>query len=265
MLSAIFLFASFSSAFTTAANAATQTVLVTYFDPFAGAAVNQTQPIAAELEARASEWGDGVSVQVCHLPVVYDFASQVAQNCIAKVRPDVVLSLGEGFCQLQIESAATNWDNSGVADNIGQVRRGQAILHGAPVRLGLRFPVQELYCGLSGDEAGQVAVSTSPGAFVCNNLAYHLARELPSDLPYTFIHVPNHDCSTSQKDPVGNARTIIRMMRSALAALPAWKPVPMPSSKDGVLLFLSQLKSSKAPSCELEYAQRLNNQYSDVF
>jgi hypothetical protein len=120
-----------------------------------------------------------------------------------------------------------------------------------------------MYCAL-GSDAASVIVSSSAGSFVCNNTAYLLNQSLVArGLPFVFIHVPNTRCSAGQVNPETNATIIARMLQAAIARIRARAPEPelMPKTQPEALSFLQNLQSSKAPACQLEFAQRLLSSY----
>ena len=271
---AILFFVSMSS-FAAAPGSPKQTVLFTTFDPFGGSPTNNTQAIGALLRAHPDWIGPGTSVTICNLPVVYGEAPKQALDCIAREKPDLVVSLGEAGCSLQVESAANNSDDTpGFPDNAGVVREAQPIVPGGPARLGFAFPVEAMMCAIDPDGLSGVIASISPGNFVCNNLAYSLAYQLgPKNLPFTFIHVPNSRCAPSDADPEANARRIAQAVAAAQAALTQpsatsslWRPSAqgerMPSTWAEISILLTGFSSrSDVRNCELKYAQRLGDAY----
>jgi len=239
-------------------------ILLTSFDPFGGSSTNNSQPIVRLLSEQASSIGANVVIHTCNLPVVYDQGAAAAMQCVAQEKPDVVVSFGEAACSLRIETAATNLDNApGFPDNAGQYRSNSVIVPGGPARSGFAFPVQAMSCALDSSSA-PVEVSVSPGAFVCNNLAYHLSQELTAKrIPFTFIHVPNSQCSDSEADPEVNAQTIAQMLRAAVANLRVRRgqPIFMPTTRQQAVALFNQWKANKAPVCDLDFAQRLISAY----
>lgn len=237
-------------------------ILLTSFDPFGGSSANNTQAIVANLAQMAATLGTDVEVETCNLPVVYDAGAKAAMDCVAQVQPNAVVSFGEADCSIQVETAATNWDGTqDYPDNAGQVRNGSVILADGPQRSALDFPVPAMYCTL-GDQASSVVVSTSPGAFVCNNTAYLLSQELePKGIPFTFIHVPNTQCAPSQVDPAANSATIARMLQAAIVQLRAGARALMPKTSAEAASFLQDLQSKNAPACQIEFAQRVLSAY----
>lgn len=239
-------------------------ILLTSFDPFGGSSANNTQAIVANLAQMAAILGTDVEVKSCNLPVVYDAGAKAAMDCVAQIQPNAVVSFGEADCSVQIESAATNWDGTeDYPDNAGQVRNGSQITANGPQRSGFDFPVPAMYCAIGNETArASVVVSSSPGAFVCNNTAYHLSQELePKGIPFTFIHVPNTQCSDAQVDPAGNAATIAHMLQAAIVQLRAETQVLMPKTQAEATGFLQDLQSKNAPACQIEYVQRLISSY----
>lgn len=241
-------------------------LLLTSFDPFGGSAKNNTQAIVAELVKQGL--GKSVSISTCNLPVVYDQAAKVAEDCIAREKPDVVVSFGEAGCSLRIETAATNLDDSpGFPDNAGQIRSGTEIVLTAPNRIGFSFPVDQMFCAVSPQIEDALEVSISPGAFVCNNTAFHLSTDLTGKgIPFTFIHVPNSRCEDAQANPEKNAAVLIPMLKAAVFSLRATsgKSRIMPIDRSTAQSYLSELaepSEAKASVCELRFAQRVFSAY----
>jgi pyroglutamyl-peptidase len=244
-------------------------ILLTSFDPFGGSGANNSQPIAQLLQQHPEWIGSALQVQVCNLPVVYDQGAAKAMTCINQFKPDVVVSFGEADCSLRIETAATNLDDTpGYPDNAGLVREGSEIVAGGPERSAFQFPVQAMYCGLDSNSA-PVQVSETPGAFVCNNVAYHLSQSLEAKkIPFTFIHVPNSECSAGEKDPTRNAKTVAQMLRGALTEIDKSNAKTlgfMPATADQADALLQTYKTQKAPACEVKFASELTDAYRNNF
>lgn len=250
-------------------------VMITTFDPFGGSARNNTQAVAARLARISSALGSNVILEICNLPVVYDQAARRALDCFHRIQPDAVISLGEAACELRIETAASNWDNTPeLADNSGQLRSGSEIVAGGAARSGFDFPDQDEFCALSSSETANglpVEVSISTGAFVCNNLAYHLSQKLDAlEVPFTFIHVPNSKCEDSEKDPLKNAQAIALMLNPAITDLRSQgkllrahdgKLPILPTDLEQAQAYLSQLTAEHAPACQIRFAQAIVSDY----
>lgn len=241
-------------------------VLITSFEPFAGRRSNNSGAIAEALRLKHGILGAGVELSFCTLPVVYDEAAEVAMRCVEHRRPDIVVSLGEADCGLRLETAATNLDDSpDLPDNAGQVRVAHRIVDSGPERVGFLFPVQALYLALK-DAPSRIEVSSSPGSYVCNNLAYHLALRLGArGIPFTFIHVPSGGCPAPIRDPLANAAAIGRMLRGAVTEIqsPAWLNArsAMPATRGQAVALLQSLRASGADDRELRFATELISRF----
>ncbi len=195
-------------------------ILITSFEPFAGRARNNSQAVAEEMQKIGAALGTGVELAFCRLPVLYDQAARQALSCVDQLQPDAVVSLGEASCHIRLETGASNLDDTpDLSDNAGQTRIASEIVPGGPARIGFHFPLETMYCARK-PGAEMLELSHSAGAFVCNNLSYHLGLALQArEIPFTFIHVPNSFCAPAIRDPYGNAQTILALLRAALPEL----------------------------------------------
>ena len=169
-------------------------VLVTYFDAFNGASFNNSERIAKTLEARLNTTDSVFELKLCALNTVFDRAFAQTQDCLKALTqpPLLVIGLGESTCQLKVETIMRNNDKTHGPDNAGN-ERNQAIIAEGPKYLGLRYPLPQMYCGLTSSERNSLDVSNNAGSFVCNNTAYQVSYYHP-ELQYGFIHVPANNC-----------------------------------------------------------------------
>jgi pyroglutamyl-peptidase len=251
-------------------------VMLTSFDPFGGSPKNNSQPIVALLKSMAATIGPNITIETCNLPVVYDVGAQTAMDCFNQIQPDAVVSFGEAACNILIETAATNLDNTpGAPDNAGNERNGTPIIPGGPERSGFNFPVEAMFCTLPSNGAN-VDVSRNPGGFICNNVAYHMSQSMEAkNIPFTFIHVPSSQCPATQVDPQTNAKTIATMLSAAFSnlrnpALPTslWPHPPtsstlMPLVESDAQTLLTTLKAQNGPACEVDFMNQLVAAYQD--
>ena len=203
--------------FASAASAAPIKILITDFEPFGGASINYSRNVG---DAIGGLLAGPFEVTLCTLPVVYDAGAKQAMKCLTAMsaKPDVVLSLGEGGCDIRLETRAENWDADGT-DNAGNNRTGSRVVANAPNWLPLTFPVAQMLQVAQPDEwRGYIVRSTSAGNYVCNNTAFNLANNMnrPGDPLYGFIHVPNHSCSGDTADPIEVAGVISRMIKATI-------------------------------------------------
>lgn len=244
-------------------------VLVTAFQPFDGRPENNSTRIAALLENHPALPPD-VEVVLCSLPVEYDRGAVTALACLEAMgeKPELVLSLGESGCSMELETAALNEDDvPGFPDNAGVVRSNQPIVAGEPERKGFDLPVQAMYCALSPAQRKTVNISNSMN-YVCNNTAYRLASALRgSGMEYGFVHVPTIQCG-ERSEPGQYAGMLAHMIEGALAhqvvrpaatyALPhCTNEAIMPTSLEELARAASSIAEADAAACEKEFLERL--------
>ena len=160
-------------------------ILVTGFEPFAGASLNPSGEIVKRLA--------GVVTAV--LPVTYDGAAVKLLELVAEHKPDVVICLGqaEGRSTISFERVAVNLDDASIADNAGEKRVDKPIDSDGETAYFTTLPVRELAESLK--QAGiPASLSLSAGTFVCNHIFYVLQSALAeTEVRSGFIHVPLMD------------------------------------------------------------------------
>lgn len=245
-------------------------VLITAFEPFDGRPENNSSRIAAAMKAHPELFPD-IEVTICTLPVVYDQGAATAQGCLDRMaeKPDIVLSLGESGCKMQLETLAINEDDvPGAPDNAGNVRSHRTIVEGGPRRLGFDFPGQAMFCALSTEERKAVDVSNSMN-YVCNNTAYWMATKLRgSGIPYGFVHVPTAaSYCEAASDPVANARIIAHMLGGALADRTAHRSatyaLPHCTNEERLPTSLEEISRAAASIAEAEDAAACEKEFLD--
>jgi pyrrolidone-carboxylate peptidase len=189
------------------------TVLVSYFDPFQRAKVNNSEAVAKLLLEKSQIEGLPFEIKLCPLQTKYDVSYEQLKDCISALpeHPIMVISLGETGCNLKMEMMGRNLDNSRADDNAGMERRNMPIVRGGPSAVGLTYPADEMFCALEDSTRKDIIISNSAGSFVCNNITYTTAvKEL--DLNFGFIHVPSHQCAdlkTKNEKAAGALLTMI--------------------------------------------------------
>jgi pyrrolidone-carboxylate peptidase len=186
-------------------------VLVSYFDAFQKAPFNSSEKVAFALKS-ALRNSSKVQIELCGLETKFDTSYAQLENCMRNLpeRPAMVVALGETGCNLKIELAAHNLDNTLGPDNAGVERKNQVIIPEASDHVGLTYPLPKMYCALSQGERRNVIVSTNAGAFVCNNTAFQFAHYY-HEMPSGFIHVPAHNCR--------NVNVLLNLATSRLATM----------------------------------------------
>jgi pyroglutamyl-peptidase len=164
-------------------------VLLTGFEPFAGASLNPSEQIVNALKARQIE---GVELHTAVLPVVFAESSELLRHLIKLHNPDVVICLGqaEGRREISFERVAINLDDARLADNAGRVILDQPVVAGGPTAHLTTLPVKEMVAAVRA-EGIAAGLSTTAGTFVCNHIFYAMQHELAeTSVVSGFIHVP---------------------------------------------------------------------------
>lgn len=148
------------------------TVLVTGFEPFAGAPVNPS----GEVARRLAELGHpDCRIVADVLPVSFARAAPLLAAAIEAHDPDIVIALGLAETRHAItpERIAINLADARIADNDGDQPRDAAIEPSGPAARFSGLPVKAIAHDIA--SAGISAeVSLSAGSYVCNHLFYEL-------------------------------------------------------------------------------------------
>ena len=164
-------------------------VLLTGFEPFAGASLNPSEQIVNALKARQIE---GVELHTAVLPVVFTESSELLRHLIKLHNPDVVICLGqaEGRIEVSFERVAINLDDARLADNAGRTVTDQPIVEGGPDARFTTLPVKAMVTAVRA-EGISAGLSTTAGTFVCNHIFYAMQHALAGTSVLSgFIHVP---------------------------------------------------------------------------
>ena len=170
-----------------------KSILLSGFD-----ALNNSEIIAQAVQKKFK--GSDIKVHYCQLRTVYYKSAQTLQDCFHALgeKPDFVISLGEGHCdKVGFETRAINLMKSELADNDGIKYWKEKINPDGPKRVTLSLDLSRILPMLSKKDRKLARMSKNAGRFVCNNLAYIMGTEF-TEAPFTFIHVPNHDCSNQE-------------------------------------------------------------------
>ena len=166
-----------------------KTVLLTGFEPFAGASLNPSEQIVNAITGTGIE---GVELHTAVLPVVFTESSELLRHLIKLHSPDVVICLGqaEGRSEISFERVAINLDDARLADNAGRTVTDQRIVEGGPEAKFTTLPVKEMVAAVRA-EGIAAGLSTTAGTFVCNHIFYAMQHALAETSVLSgFIHVP---------------------------------------------------------------------------
>ncbi len=168
-----------------------RTVLLTGFEPFAGAADN---PSRRAVLALADDPPPGMRLLPLVLPVSYRAAGPALTAALRAHRPDIVLATGlaGGRAGLSVERVAINVDDATIADNEGERRIDAPVVAGAPAAYFATLPIKAVAAAIR--SAGVPAqVSQTAGTFLCNHVFYHACHFAAAAAPWLragFVHLP---------------------------------------------------------------------------
>jgi len=166
-------------------------VLLTCFDPFAGAAVNASEQAVMAVDASALP--EDVELTRVRLPTVFGDSVRVLHRAIEERAPDVIICVGQAgpHPAVAVESVAKNWDAASIPDNAGKQPAPGPCIVGAPATLPSTLPIESILKALS-EQGLHARLSESAGDFVCNHLFYGLMHELGlhEHVRGGFIHLP---------------------------------------------------------------------------
>lgn len=166
------------------------TILVTGFEPFGSVADNPSQRIVEHLAKRTD-----LPLHTVVLPVAYTEAAEKIINLIEAHQSQAVLMLGvaQSRKEISLERIAININDARLADNTGNMMRGQQIVENAPVGYWSTLPLDSIYNAI--EKLGiRVKFSNHAGAYLCNHVFYrirHYYEKKGTSIPAGFIHVPD--------------------------------------------------------------------------
>ena len=195
-------------------------LLITGFDPFAGAAVNP----AWEAVSRLPDVIGDFRLTKLQIPTVFGTAAQTVIAAERADPADVILCVGLAGSRDAVtpERIAVNIRDArarGTRDNAGHLARGEACAPDGPAAYFSTLPVEELVRAI--ENAGlKAAVSNSAGTFVCNDTLYLLLHTYAQTATRVgFIHVPPLPGQFSDAGPCMPLEDIVRALCAAIAEI----------------------------------------------
>lgn len=194
----------------------TTRVLLTGFEPFAGAASNPSGDVVRRLvSVPQPELAEaGISLSGVILPVAFRASGSALADAIDAHSPDVVIALGlaEGRSAITPERVAINLDDARIPDNDGDQPLDEPIDPDGPAARFTGLPAKAIVAALT-DAGISAHVSLTAGSYVCNHVAYLLAGHAERAasagrrMRAGFIHVPATPELASALSPAGSAST----------------------------------------------------------
>lgn len=190
---------------------APRTVLLTGFEPFAGAADNPSRDAVARV---AEIWPGPERLVTAVLPVAFDRSTSALADLITEHEPHVVIATGlaGGRAAISVERVAVNLIDARIPDADGAQPVDVPSLPGAAAGALSTLPVKAVVETIR--RAGiPVELSLSAGLYVCNHVFMHAAAWAASTGSRAgFIHLP---WGTGQA-PVGGPELPIESMAEAI-------------------------------------------------
>lgn len=201
-------------------------VLLTGFEPFDGAASNESWDAVRRAAPLLRE--RGIDAIERELPVEFGRAGDLLIEAIVELRPALVVATGlaAGRSGITPERVAINIQDARIPDNAGASPIDQPSVPGGPVGCFSTLPIKAMVQAAR-DAGVPASVSQSAGTFVCNDVFYRLQHHLASGeadagndesaapgVRGGFVHVPSADVVSAEEA----ARALVAMVETALAA-----------------------------------------------
>lgn len=194
-----------------------KTLLITGFDPFGGESINP----AWEAVRRLPETIGNYHLVKLQIPTVFGKAPELVLETAAKVRPQVILSVGQagGRRAVTPERVAINLMDASICDNAGVRPQEQPIAEAGPAAYFATVPVKAMARAIR--EAGLGgAVSNTAGTFVCNQVLYSVLHHFAgTETRAGFIHVPYLPQQAKEGVPSMELDQIVAALTAAIGAL----------------------------------------------
>lgn len=192
-----------------------KTVLVTGFDPFGGETTNP----AYEAVKRLPGYIKHAKVVTLEIPTSFNQSFKVLQERIYKIKPDIVLCVGQaaGRSLITIEKVAINYEDARITDNDQRQPCDTAIKEGGETAYFTNLPIRTMVERIK-EQGIPAGVSYSAGTFVCNSIFYKLMDCINTEFPNMkggFIHVPYATSQVLDK-PAGTPSMSIENIETAL-------------------------------------------------
>jgi pyroglutamyl-peptidase len=165
-------------------------LLVTGFEPFNGVQRNPS----AELVCALAKTHDMRSMITEVIPVEYEASFRRFKKLVHQHQPAAWIGFGlnQRAGSIMLERIAVNLDDATIADNAGELRRGQPIDSAGAETYRSTLPIEQISAALCRQNI-PTAFSDSAGRFVCNHVFYRAMNLLGRSNPPAiggFIHIP---------------------------------------------------------------------------
>lgn len=192
-------------------------LLITGFEAFGGESINPSWEAVKALPERIGRFGL-VKMQV---PTVFGEAAERVLEAAERIRPDVILCIGQagGRSMITPEAVAINLREASIPDNAGNMPQNEPVCAGGPNayfasveirRMAEAVKSRGIPCGLS----------YSAGVYVCNDLFYTLLHRFDgTGTKVGFVHVPYLPEQAGEEKPGLPLETVILALEACVEAI----------------------------------------------
>ena len=196
------------------------TLLLTGFEPFAGATVNPSAEVAKRLDGR--RFGDA-EVRAAILPVQHESAAASVEALLAAHDPIAIVHLGLAGerAQIALERIGINVMDYSIPDNEGFQAVDQRCVADGPAAYFSTLPLRGMLTALR-DAGVPGYLSATAGTYLCNFVMYttlHALRGRRPAPPAGFIHLPLLPAMVAAGIPHQPSMDLALMLRGVEVAL----------------------------------------------
>ena len=187
-------------------------LLITGFEPFGGEEINPSWEAVRLLPECIGKY----ELTKLLVPVVFGEGADAIIKEADKVKPDVILSIGQagGRDAVTPEMVGINLRYAGIPDNKGNKPIDEKIVSNGENAYFSTIPVRKIAEAVNNSGIPS-KVSYSAGAYVCNDVIYTLlSRYSDSSIRIGFIHIPY--CKEQNKEPFMEMSQIVNALTTAI-------------------------------------------------
>lgn len=166
---------------------ASDTILLTGFEPFGGEDINPSGEVARVLDGTMVA---SLPIVGRVLPVNLAAVPSLLDDLVREIDPAVILNLGlaPGEPVIRLERVAINIADFDIPDNTGHVARDAGLVEHGPLALASRLPLRAVEDALLANGI-PAYISNTAGLFLCNVTMFTVLARYP-DIPAGFVHLP---------------------------------------------------------------------------
>ena len=197
-------------------------ILITGFDPFAGATINP----AYEAVKLLPDTIEGAEIIKIEIPTVFGRDEKVVRAAVDEHHPDVVLCVGQagGRSGMTVEKIAVNLMEARIPDNDGNQPVDEPVKADGENAYFASVPVKSMVQYIKATNI-PARVSYTAGTYVCNDIMYRVLYMIDKEFPAMrggFIHVPylpEQVLELPEGTPSMSAEMIAKALECALKAI----------------------------------------------